>query len=161
MADTEHIEKIELEERGGIRRSPAVEQTRAAAIRDLLSENTFRPHDGASGPYHVKLNMGEGRFTLNVRDQDKKELPAISLPLFPFRQIVKDYFLICESYQAAYAHGDSHRLEAVDMARRGLHNEGAALLAERLEHFAATDLETARRLFTLLCVMHIGNSAPW
>lgn len=161
MADTEHIEKLEMEERGATRRSPVVEQTRAAAIRDLLAENTFRPLEKASGPYHVRLVMGDGRFTLNVRDHDKHDLPAISLPLYPFRQIVKDYFLICESYQTAYAHGDSYRLEAVDMARRGLHNEGAALLAERLEHFAATDLETARRLFTLLCVMHIGNTAPW
>jgi len=156
------IETIELEERPGIHRAPLVEQTRAAAVRDILEDNHFKPlaaNDG--GPYHIRLGLTGDKFIISVRGRDRRDLPRIDLALSPFRRIVKDYFLICESYQTAFSQGDRYRLEAIDMARRGLHNEGARMLAERLGGAAETDDETARGLFTLLCVLHIGHTAPW
>jgi uncharacterized protein (UPF0262 family) len=101
------------------------------------------------------------RLHLRVRDCLRTELPDIALSLSPFRRLIKDYFMICESYQMAYSSGDKQRLETVDMARRGLHDEGATLLRERLSGKAEVDHDTARCLFTLICVLHIGAVQPW
>jgi uncharacterized protein (UPF0262 family) len=156
-----YIHKIELDEKLILRRSGIVEQERAAAIRDLLEKNRFSIPGNPHGPYYVRIGIDGHRLHLNVRDCLRHELPEIVLSLSPFRRLIKDYFLICESYQTAYASGDKQRLETVDMARRGLHNEGADILLERLATHAEVDHPTARCLFTLICVLHIGSVQPW
>ncbi|MBU6235779.1 MAG: UPF0262 family protein [Alphaproteobacteria bacterium] len=157
----DYIHKIELDERHFVRRSKLVEAERAAAIRDLVESNTFRVKGCDRGPYYVRVSLESHCLVLRVRDCLREELPDISLSLSAFRKLIKDYFLICESYQIAYASGDKGRLETVDMARRGLHDEGARLLRDRLESSADMDHETARCIFTLICVLHIGAVQPW
>ena len=157
----DYIHKIELDEKLFIRRNSLVEEERASAIRDIIACNSFRLKSDARGPYYVRVGIDGHRLHLRVRDCLREELPDITLTLSPFRKLVKDYFMICESYQAAYASGDRTRLETIDMARRGLHDEGAILLRERLDTMAAIDHSTARALFTLICVLHIGAVQPW
>lgn len=156
-----YMHKVELDERAFVRRNAMVEAERAAAVRDLVGGNTFKLRDCDRGPYYVRIGLESQRLVLRVRDCMRNELPEISVGLSPFRKLVKDYFLICESYQMAYAGGDAGRLEAVDMARRGLHDEGARLLQERLIGVAEMDHSTARSIFTLVCVLHIGAVQPW
>lgn len=155
------IHKIELDEKLCVRRSPVIETERASAIRALLEKNTFKPHGHAGGPYHVRVGLEHHRLALHIRDAQKNDLPVIIVSLTPLRRLVRDYFLICESYQMAYAQGDRNRLETIDMARRGLHDEGADLLRDRLDALVETDHTTARGLFTLLCILHIGSVQPW
>ena len=154
MSDTQRIVKIELDERGLIRRSPQIEHERKVAIYDLIEENTFAIA-GFAGPYQLRLGVEENRLAFDVRDAEGAELTRFALPLAPFKMIVKDYFTLCESYFAAIKTATPSRIEAIDMGRRGLHNEGADLLRERLADKVAIDSGTARRLFTLLCVLHI------
>lgn len=149
------IVHITLDERTVIRRSPEVEQERAIAVYDLLEENRFRPDDAGAGPYHLHLRIEEGRLILDVRDTGDATRAVVALPLTPFRRVVRDYFQICESYYDAIKRLSPSQIEAIDMGRRGLHNEGSTLLQERLEGRVAMDFQTARRLFTLLCVLHI------
>jgi uncharacterized protein (UPF0262 family) len=156
-----YIHKIELDERTFVRRNPMVEQERATAVRDLVENNIFCVPGNDHGPYYVRLGLDGHRLHLRVRDCLRHELPDIVLSLSPFRRLIKDYFLICESYQLAFASGDRTRLETVDMARRGLHDEGASLLRERIAAHAEVDHDTARCLFTLICVLHIGAVQPW
>lgn len=148
---------IVLDEKTVVRRSAEVEHERAVAIYDLLEENHFAPVGDYQGPYSLALRMeGAQRLIFEIRDAaDSKVLGAVPLPLQPFRRIVKDYFLVCESYYDAIKTASPSRIEAIDMGRRGLHNEGATLLRERLEGRIEIDTTTARRLFTLLCVLHI------
>lgn len=154
MADR-RIVKITLDERTVVRRNPDVEHERAVAIYDLLEENSFAPAGGYAGPFHLHLAIEESRLVLDLRSTEDEPLERILLPLAPFRGIVKDYFLICESYYNAIRRSTPSQIEAIDMGRRGLHNEGSELLRERLADKATIDLGTARRLFTLLCVLHI------
>jgi uncharacterized protein (UPF0262 family) len=154
MADR-RIVKITLDERTVVRRNPDVEHERAVAIYDLLEENSFAPAGGYAGPFHLHLAIEESRLVLDLRSTEDEPLERILLPLAPFRGIVKDYFLICESYYNAIRRATPSQIEAIDMGRRGLHNEGSELLRERLADKATIDLGTARRLFTLLCVLHI------
>jgi uncharacterized protein (UPF0262 family) len=154
MADR-RIVKITLDERTVVRRNPDVEHERAVAIYDLLEENSFAPAGGYAGPFHLHLAIEESRLVLDLRSTEDEPLERIMLPLAPFRGIVKDYFLICESYYNAIRRATPSQIEAIDMGRRGLHNEGSELLRERLADKATIDLGTARRLFTLLCVLHI------
>jgi uncharacterized protein (UPF0262 family) len=154
MSD-QRIVKITLDERTVVRRNPDVEHERAVAIYDLLEENSFAPTAGYAGPFHLNLAIEESRLVLDVRSAEDQSLERILLPLTPFRGIVKDYFLICESYYNAIRRATPSQIEAIDMGRRGLHNEGSELLRERLADKATIDLNTARRLFTLLCVLHI------
>jgi uncharacterized protein (UPF0262 family) len=154
MSD-QRIVKITLDERTVVRRNPDVEHERAVAIYDLLEENSFAPAGGHPGPFHLHLAIEESRLVLDVRSTADESLERIMLPLAPFRGIVKDYFLICESYYNAIRRATPSQIEAIDMGRRGLHNEGSELLRERLADKATIDLNTARRLFTLLCVLHI------
>lgn len=156
-----YIHKIELDEKLILRRNAVVEAERAAAIRDLLDRNNFAVPNNSHGPYYVRIGIDGHRLHLRVRDCLRTELPEIALSLSPFRRLIKDYFLICESYQTAYASGDKQRLETVDMARRSLHDEGADILRERLNGKVETDHDTARCLFTLICVLHIGSVQPW
>lgn len=149
------IVHITLDERTVIRRSPEVEQERAIAVYDLLEENQFRPLEAADGPYHLHLRIEENRLVLDVRDTEEGPQAVVALPLTPFRRVVRDYFQICESYYDAIKRLSPSQIEAIDMGRRGLHNEGSSLLQERLGDRIAMDFPTARRLFTLLCVLHI------
>ncbi len=150
------ITHVTLDERTVVRRKPEVEHERAVAIFDLLEENEFCPCDHADhGPFHLHLSIEDNRLLLDIRREDNSELDKIALPVTGFRSIVKDYFLICESYYAAIKRSTPSQIEAIDMGRRGLHNEGSEMLRERLAGKVEMDLQTARRLFTLICVLHI------
>ena len=155
MSDSQRIVKLTLDERTVVRRSPDVEHERKVAIFDLIEANQFSPADCAPGPYHLHLGIVENRLQFEVRDTQDQPLGSIVLPLTPFRRVVKDYFEICETYYSAIKTASPSRIEAIDMARRGLHNEGSELLRERLTAKVEIDLDTARRLFTLICVLHI------
>lgn len=150
------IVHVTLDEKTVIRRKPEVEHERAVAIFDLLEDNEFCPCDHAdAGPYHLHLSIEDNRLVFDVRREDDSVLDKITLPVTGFRSIVKDYFLICESYYQAIKRSTPSQIEAIDMGRRGLHNEGSEMLRERLAGKVEMDLQTARRLFTLICVLHI------
>jgi uncharacterized protein (UPF0262 family) len=152
----DRILHVELREKHVVRRSPEVEHERAVALFDLMEENRFVLLDPAvPGPYRLYLSVEENRLSFDVRDREDGELTRITLPLSPFRTIVRDYFLICDSYYKAIKTASPSQIEAIDMGRRGLHNEGSDILRERLAGKAELDLNTARRLFTLICVLHI------
>ncbi|MCU0945319.1 MAG: UPF0262 family protein [Rubritepida sp.] len=134
--------------------SPYAEADRNQAVQDLLAGNCFRPK-GLNGPFGLAIMVRDGRLILDIRDAEDKALHALVLALGPFRRLIKDYHLVVESHEKAVAEGGSEaRIQAIDMGRRGLHNEGATLLAERLEGRIELDFETARRLFTLVCALH-------
>jgi len=145
---------IELDETIG-RATPQIEHERAVAIFDLVEENHFTPlGDKDDGPYRLKLSLIDKRLMLEISRENGEWVTTHILSLAPFRRIVKDYFLLCESYYEAIRSSSASRIEALDMGRRGLHNEGAQTLLDRLEGKIVLDLRTARRLFTLLCVLH-------
>jgi uncharacterized protein (UPF0262 family) len=148
------IIKIRLDEKSIIRRNADIEHERKVAVFDLLEENSF-VLKSAPGPYDLVLRLEETRLVLDVRDGGEDTLEEIKLQVSPFRRIIKDYFLVCESYFSAIKTASPSQIEAIDMGRRGLHNEGSELLRERLAHQVDMDLATARRLFTLVCVLHI------
>src|SRR5262249_290419 len=129
-----------------------IEQEREVAMRDLLEQNHFEPVGSPGGPYDLHLCIVESRLVFDIRVDDKDHKKVI-LSLTPFRRVIKDYFMICESYYNAVRDAPA-QIEAIDMGRRGLHNEGAALLRERLAGKIEMDNDTARRLFTLICVLH-------
>lgn len=136
---------------------PVIQQERQTAITDLLRENVFTLKDKtAPAPYWLHLSAVETRLVLDVACVEHKQ-PSnrLQISLQPFRRLIKDYFMVWESYGEAIRSGTPERLEAIDMGRRGLHNEGAELLAHHLEHSVIVDFDTARRLFTLICVLHI------
>ena len=135
------------------RAPPDIEHERAVAIYDLIEENSFAL-TGHSGPYRLVLSLADQRLVFDLRSESDEPLVAHVLSLTPFRKIVKDYFLICESYHQAIRSGSPRRIEAIDMGRRGLHNEGSEILRERLKGKVELDFDTARRLFTLVCVLH-------
>ena len=151
----QRIVDITLDERTVVRRSPDVEHERAVAIYDLLEENHFAPVGDYQGPYNLHLSIEERRLLFDIRTESDEALGTVTLPLLPFRRIVRDYFTICESYFEAIKTASPSRIEAIDMGRRGLHNEGSNLLRERLDGKIGIDFDTARRLFTLICVLHI------
>jgi uncharacterized protein (UPF0262 family) len=146
---------LTLDERTVIRRSQDIEHERRVAIFDLLETNLFSPAGEFEGPFRLTMGMRDNRLVFNVRDNDDIPLTEILLPLTPFRRIIRDYFTVCESYYQAIKVDSPSRIEAIDMGRRGLHNEGSELLRERLADKATVDHETARRLFTLICVLQI------
>ncbi len=135
------------------RASPDIEHERAVAIYDLIEENRFAllKHPG---PYRLHLSIHDRRLVFDVRSESGDSLITHALSLTPFRMIVKDYYMICESYHQAIRTASPSRIEAIDMGRRGLHNEGSEILKARLEGKIDLDLGTARRLFTLICVLH-------
>ena len=152
----QRLSQITLDEKTLVRRKPEVEHERAIAIYDLLEENFFRPEGDLVGPYSLHIRLADNRLVLDIRaEDDGKQLAEITLPLMPFRTIVRDYFLVCESYYTAIKKSTPTQIEAIDMGRRGLHNEGSELLRERLAGKVEVDFETARRLFTLVCILHI------
>lgn len=149
------IVDVTLDERLVKWRSAEIEHERKVAIYDLVEENHFAPVGCPAGPYRLHLAIEDDRLVFDVRDEAAAPLAAVRLSLAPFRKIVKDYFRVCESYYDAIKHASPSRIEAIDMGRRGLHNEGSALLQERLAGKIEIDHGTARRLFTLICVLHI------
>jgi uncharacterized protein (UPF0262 family) len=151
------IAKVTLDERTVVRRSPEVEHERAVAIFDLIEENHFAPVGDHGGPYSLHLGIEENRLVLDIRTEGDDPLGKVILALSPFRRVVKDYFTVCESYYHAIKRASPSQIEAIDMGRRGLHDEGAALLRERLAGKIDLDSNTARRLFTLICVLHIRS----
>ena len=154
-AKTQRLIDIRLDEKTLVRRAPEVEHERAIAIYDLLEENFFRPDGDFTGPFGLVIRLEDNRLLLNIADPQGSPLTEVTLPMTPFRTIIKDYFLICESYYSAIKRSTPSQIEAIDVGRRGLHNEGSALLRERLAGKIEIDHETARRLFTLVCILHI------
>ena len=155
MSDKQKIINVFLDEHSVVRRSASVEHERKVAIYDLLEKNRFAPTDMPAGPYNLHLAIEENRLVFDVRDENDAELTRFTLPLSPLRSIVRDYFLVCDSYYKSIQTASPSRIEAIDMGRRGLHNEGSEILRERLADKVDIDLNTARRLFTLICVLHI------
>ena len=145
---------VTLDEASIGRSSPDIDHERSVAIYDLIEENSFAPVGHKSGPYTLALSLKDNRLVFDIRREDGKPVIAHLLSLTPFKRIVKDYFLICDSYYSAIRTATPDRIEAIDMGRRGLHNEGAELLTQRLEGRIGLDFETARRLFTLVCALH-------
>lgn len=154
MADNGIINVV-LDEKSIVRRNADIEHERKVAIFDLLEENQFALKNSAAGPYDLVLRLEENRLVLDLRDTAEVPVEEIRVQLTPFRKIIKDYFLVCESYFDAIKKASPSRIEAIDMGRRGLHNEGSELLRERLADRVEMDSNTSRRLFTLMCVLHI------
>ena len=145
---------VTLDEASIERGSPDVEHERAVAVYDLLEENHFEPVGVAEGPYRLVLAIQENRLVFTVQAEDGAHIVAHMLSLTPLRKVVKDYFLICDSYFDAIRRAAPAQIEAIDMGRRGVHDEGSRILAERLSGKIALDHDTARRLFTLICALH-------
>ena len=155
MSDTQRIANINLDKTSVISLSPQVDHERKVAIFDLLEDNCFDPVGLASGPYSLILMIEDNRLVFDVRSENDEELGKFNLPVGTFRRIVKDYFMICDSYYEAIKRSSPSQIEAIDMGRRGLHNEGAEILKEKLADKVMINETTARRLFTLVCVLHI------
>ncbi|MFT4003986.1 MAG: UPF0262 family protein [Rhizobium sp.] len=136
------------------RSTPDVEHERAVAIFDLIEENSFKPAGHEGGPYLLHLSLVEQKLVFDIRTEDGGVVATHILSLTPFRRIVKDYFMICESYYEAIRSATPSRIEAIDMGRRGIHNEGSQTLMDRLNGKITVDFDTARRLFTLVCVLY-------
>ncbi len=137
------------------RATPDVEHERAVAIFDLIEDNNFKPvGDEQGGPYKLVLSVVESRLVFDISREDDEKVVTHVLSLTPFKKVIKDYFLICESYYEAIRTSSPSQIEAIDMGRRGLHNEGSQTLNDRLQGKIEIDFDTARRLFTLICVLH-------
>jgi uncharacterized protein (UPF0262 family) len=149
------IVNITLDEHSVVRRTREIEQEREIAIYDLLEANHFAPHGSKGGPYSLVLGIEENRLVFDIRRENDEAHGRIMLSMTPFRRVIKDYFLVCESYFKAIRNAPPSQIEALDMGRRGLHDEASALLRERLKGKIDVDNDTARRLFTLICVLHL------
>jgi uncharacterized protein (UPF0262 family) len=145
---------VTLDENSIGRSGPDIEHERAVAIYDLLESNSFAPEGSARGPFKLNLSITGNRLMFDIRNANDTPVMAHLLSLSPLRRIVKDYFMICDSYYEAIRTSTPDRIEALDMGRRALHDEGSQLLMERLRNKVTVDFETARRLFTLICVLH-------
>ncbi len=150
---------VQLDDRTILWRSADIEQERRVAIFDLLEGNSFRlvtargaPHEG---PYRIRLRVEDGRLAIDIAASDDAHIETIVLALSPFRRVIREYFAVCESYYQAIRQSTASQIETVDMARRGIHNAAAETLIERLAGKIEVDFDTARRLFTLICVLHI------
>jgi uncharacterized protein (UPF0262 family) len=157
-----YISKIELDDRNLPPPTPEIDQERKVAIFDLLEGNSFKlpvreDKSTQEGPYHLDLSISDRRLVFDLSTEAKTKAAEFHLSLGPFRQVVKDYFQICESYFEAVKTLPTNQIETIDMARRGIHNEGARVLQERLNGKADIDDQTARRLFTLICVLYFGG----
>jgi uncharacterized protein (UPF0262 family) len=146
---------VELDDASVVRRSPEVEHERRVAIYDILEDNEFALVEGGAGPYRLLLGVEENRVTFDVRNSSDARLTRFRVPLTSFRGVIRDYFTICESYYEAIKSASPSRIEAIDVGRRSLHDEGAEMLRDRLAARVEVDADTARRLFTLICVLHI------
>lgn len=156
-AGKQRIANVTLDEGSVVRWSPEIDHERRIAIFDLLEANHFALVGDSSGPYDLHLSIEENRLIFDVRDRNGGPVRRIPLPLGTFRSVVKDYFKVCGSYFEAIKKGSAAQIEALDMGRKSLHDEGSELLRERLEDKIEMDSDTARRLFTLICVLHIRS----
>jgi uncharacterized protein (UPF0262 family) len=158
-AGSYRIARITLDEATILWRNADVEQERRVAIYDLIEENTFKPlrsaERGARGPYHLHLSVHDGRLVMDISDERGQLLETLLIGMARFRRPIREYFAICDSYYQAIRKATPAEIETIDMARRGIHNNAAELLLERLAGKVETDFATARRLFTLICVLHI------
>ncbi|MGV1915219.1 UPF0262 family protein [uncultured Agrobacterium sp.] len=136
------------------RSTPDVEHERAVAIFDLIEENSFEPLGHEGGPYRLNISLVEAKLVFSITTQEQQDVATHILSLTPFRRIIKDYFLICESYYEAIRSSTPSQIEAIDMGRRGIHNDGSQTLMDRLAGKIKVDFDTARRLFTLVCVLY-------
>ena len=152
--DNKRLVAVTLDEESIGRSSPDVDHERTIAIYDLLEQNSFAPvgHDG--GPYTLNLSINDNRLVFDIRLEDGTPVVAHLFSLSPLRRIVKDYYMICDSYYDAIRTATPEKIEAIDMGRRGVHNEGSDVLLDRLKDKVTVDHDTARRLFTLVCVLH-------
>jgi uncharacterized protein (UPF0262 family) len=153
-ASKQRLVSVTLDEASIGRSNEDVEHEREVAIYDLLEMNTFAPVDHDDGPYALHLSVNGNRLVFDIRLQDGSPVVAHLFSLSPLRRIVKDYYMICDSYYQAIRTATPDKIEAIDMGRRGIHNEGSEILVERLKDKVIIDLDTARRLFTLICVLH-------
>jgi uncharacterized protein (UPF0262 family) len=151
---TQHLVEVTLDEKSIGRSNPDVEHERAVAIYDLIEENHFAPESHKVGPYTLQLRIAENRLVFDIKTAKGEPVMAHLLSMTPFRRIVKDYFMICDSYYQAIRTATPDRIEALDMGRRAIHDEGSQILMERLKRKVKVDFDTARRLFTLICVLH-------
>ncbi len=153
------IIKVELDEATILWRNADIEQERRVAIFDLIEDNSFKPKremaDGYAGPYGLHISVQDGRLIFDIRRENGDPFEILILGLGRFRRPIRDYFAICDSYYQAIRKASAAEIETIDMARRGVHNEAAELLMERLDGKIEVDFATARRLFTLICVLHI------
>ena len=148
------IVAVTLDEESIGRSGPDIEHERAIAIYDLIEQNLFAPEGAGGGPFTLHIGITGSRLMFDIRKEDGTPVVAHLLSLTPFRRIVKDYFMICDSYYQAIRTATPDKIEAIDMGRRGIHDEGSRTLQERLKGKVRIDFETARRLFTLICVLH-------
>jgi uncharacterized protein (UPF0262 family) len=157
-AASHRLARVNIDETSLAASSPEQEHERQVAIFDLLEANVFHPDEAGAGPFSLDLSLAENRLCLDVAGPPNPQGPAFAkrylLSLSPFRGIIKDYFLVCESYYDAIRTATAGHIEALDMGRRGLHDEGAGVLRERLQGKITVDKDTARRLFTLICALH-------
>ena len=154
----ECIGAIHFDKRSVDKRNPEIEHERAVAVYDLLEQNSFAPVGHGGGPYDLHLGVVDNRLKLDIRAYDGKPVIIFGLSLSPFRRVIRDYSIVCESYYAAMHSQSLTQVEAIDMGRRAVHNEGAELLIQRLENKVAIDRDTARRLFTLIYVLHTAGT---
>ncbi|HEY4143109.1 MAG TPA: UPF0262 family protein [Pseudolabrys sp.] len=145
---------VTLDEESIGRSGPDIEHERAIAIYDLVEKNLFAPEGASGGPFKLHIGITGNRLMFDIHREDGTPVVAHLLSLTPFRRIVKDYFMICDSYYQAIRTATPDKIEAIDMGRRGVHNEGSAILMQRLKDKVSLDMDTARRLFTLICVLH-------
>lgn len=162
MISTDLVIAVTIHHSPHIRFGEYVLREQQAAIASLLHYNRFAVDTFDHGPYALDLSMDNDRLIMSVGGEHIKTPKEIPLPVRPYRKLIKDYFMICDSYEKAYRKGDAARLEPIDMARRGLHDEGATLLQSRLSVTGVeTDHNTARNLFTMICILHIGGVRQW
>jgi uncharacterized protein (UPF0262 family) len=148
------LSRVTLDETMLVNLPPMIEADRAQAVRDLEAENSFAPRNAGNGPFVLALTVRDGRLLFDIRDEASRPVTLIGLALGPLTRLIKDYVMLLDSYAVAIQEGRESRIQAIDMGRRGLHNEGAALIVARLENKVDLDLDTARRLFTLIVVLH-------
>ncbi|MCA8899067.1 MAG: UPF0262 family protein [Hyphomonas sp.] len=158
MTDKNRLIAVEIDDDTLGASGPDAEHERRVAIFDLIEQNSFKLIDKDQGPYILALSQAERRLVFAVKDEQGNQVHTFILSLGPFRGVIRDYFMICDSYYDAIRTQTPHQIEAIDMARRGIHNEGSELLAERLEGKVEVDFLTARRLFTLICALHAGQA---
>lgn len=155
QANDHYIVELNIDAESLPATSPEMQHERRVAIFDLLEENYFRPHDSEVGPYVIDIQLRDAsKLILKVKRSNGGVRSDITMSLTPFRRIIKDYFMICESYHNAIRTATSAQIEAIDMGRRGLHNEGSRLLTDSLRNQAEIEFNTSRRLFTLICSLH-------
>ena len=153
-AAKQRLVAVTLDEETIGRSNPDIEHERQVAIYDLLEQNVFAPVGHSDGPYELRLSITGNRLAFDIRTQDGKPVVAHLLSLSPLRRIVKDYYTVCDSYYQAIRTATPDKIEALDMGRRSIHNDGSRILMERLKDKVKIDIDTARRLFTLICVLH-------